>query len=350
MWAWLFLSTKDFQRKDHFWKQLFKFCFVGIWAVFLLKSWSFTCFLCSPVLENIHIAAFQALILHTLLVKYLGLPQNVNRFERIWSFKELNPLSKSDWQLQAMNTFPQMLGSSLSFEQWFAAILPFNLLLKEDMDINSQNYLPYSFSFHTLQCAWCLPTHKKRQVWPSFSVRISVPYHCGSLRTCPSVKAAEHKFIVPAQRVEYNLKQIIIQSVLYFNTAQVIYFALLKWKASGTRWLSLPICSATSLYLELISQGRILVLREKGKIYKWQNKIALCNWGNCWQKMPMAAACPILCWRFWALCMSDMPKTQTFIRSLQKQTTMRNYFWQGSRALQWPAIPFIKEKTGCGPE
>lgn len=193
------------------------------------------------------IASLQVLILHTLFVKYLGLPQNLSRFERIWSFKELNPLSKSDWQLQAMNT----VEFTLSPRYWEATfplssgLLPSCLLTccwKKDMDIDSQNYLPYSFSFHTLQCAWYLPTQKKRQVWPSFSIRMSVPYHC----RCLSVKAAVHKFILPAQRVEYNLKNIIIQSVIYFDAAQVICFALLKLKASGTRWLSLPLWQPSS--------------------------------------------------------------------------------------------------------
>lgn len=55
-----------------------------------------------------------------------------------------------------------------------------------------------------------------------FSIGVSVPHHCWSLRICPSVKAAVHKLILPAQRVEY-----LIWSVLYFDIAK--QYILLYW-------------------------------------------------------------------------------------------------------------------------
>lgn len=120
------------------------------------------------------------------------------------------------------------------------------------MDLDNQNYVFYSFSFDTLQCVWHWPTNKS-------------PTTADLLRNCPSVWAAVHKFILPAQKVEYSLKWIIIQSVLYFDTAQAMYFCSIEIKGF---WHSVTfpasvaaIYSATILYLKHISQGRILILR-----------------------------------------------------------------------------------------
>lgn len=160
-------------------------------------------------------------------------------------------------------SLPQILGSSLSLGEWFAAILPFNLLLKKDMDVVSQNYLPYSFAFHTLQSVGYLPTHKKRQVWPSFSMRIPVCCHCWSLRSCPSIKAAVHKFILSAERVEYNLKQIIIEcfilwhcpSNIFCSTEIKIFWHSVAFSAIAAAQICLPFVLPLVFTLSLFFKG-----------------------------------------------------------------------------------------------
>lgn len=65
--------------------------------------------------------------------------------------------------------------------------------------------------------------------------------------------------------MEYDLKWIIIQSVLCFDIAQAMYVCFIEikgfWHSVALTVSVAAICSATVLYLKHISKGRVLILR-----------------------------------------------------------------------------------------